>query len=85
MSDSFFFIYRYWQSVPCPNDKGKRATSLLPIVRTILGKIDLFCMGHETTIEARGVRNSDWLHLCHLPTSVVKTDKVLLSKEWEVA
>ena len=66
------------------HNKGKRATSLLPIVRTILGKTDLFYMGNEHTtgsiIEASRVRYFDWL-LCCLPTSVAKDDKAYYQKK----
>lgn len=66
------------------HNKGKRATSLLPIVRTILGKTDLFYMGNEHTtgsiIEARRVRYFDWL-LCRLPASVAKDDKAYYQKK----
>lgn len=68
------------------HNKGKRATSLLPIVRIILGKIDFFYMGSEHTtgsiIEARRVRYFDWL-LCRLPASVAKDDKACYQKKGE--
>lgn len=61
------------------HNRRKRATSLLPRDRTILGKTDLFHRGHEQTsvfvneARRRGVLNG--FTYVTVPTSIAKDDK----------